>query len=146
MTDYSYLEGTVKHNPLGGREQITYRILGKSPLFRFTGAFIDSTVGVVAITQKCDLRFGPYVFKFMSHEEQSDCAVYVLKNPRGYLAFFLYHSTRVLDLIYRRSIITLAVWRLAEFRRDTIPTWRDIYILKKLETWTLNLLPPSAKP
>lgn len=34
---------------------------------------------------------------------------------------------RLLNLVYRRSIVTLAVWRLADYHQATTPSWVDIH-------------------
>ena len=44
----------------------------------------------------------------------------------------LYKLTRWLDVIYRRAIITLYVWRLARYQQAAIPTWRDVNALRWL--------------
>lgn len=39
--------------------------------------------------------------------------------------------SRILDLVYRRMVITAAVWRLAKYHEAAIPTWRDVYALDR---------------
>jgi hypothetical protein len=126
MMQTSVLEVTRRTNAIGKIEQYTYKIIGKSPLIKISGDFIGDNM-----TQKRDLILGPYRLKFVDYEYHSDVATYALKSPLGHVLAFFYHATRWLDLIYRRTIITLAVWRLAEFHNGYIPSWRDIKILKR---------------
>lgn len=39
---------------------------------------------------------------------------------------------RTLDLVYRRLVITAAVWRLAHFHEGALPIWRDVYVLERV--------------
>ena len=50
----------------------------------------------------------------------------------SWVRIIVYRMTRVFDLAYRRFIITLAVWRLANYHDGRIPTWRDINILRRV--------------
>lgn len=56
--------------------------------------------------------------------------------PDGFRAAFLVAikpRLRTLDLIYRRLIITAAVWHLAAYSEMTVPTYDDLYAVKWLK-------------
>jgi hypothetical protein len=126
--DTSMLHVTVRTNELGVREALNYEWRGKSPYIRLSGNLIEDDV---AITQKRDLVFGPYRLKFVEYYRAEDIGLYVRADKLGALRVTLYRLTRLLDLIYRRCIITLAVWGLAKYSQVSIPSWRDIYIFKR---------------
>lgn len=125
----AYIEASVKTNALGKREAITYTWKGESPYVRITwGLLSDIAPGVQAPER---LQLGPYRLLFVEDEYHWGTAIYVQEDRFGALRVALYKSTRLLDLIYRRTIITLAVWRLADFNPAAIPSWKDIKALKR---------------
>lgn len=127
MTDYSYLEVTRHINPLGETEQYTYKWIGKSPYVKIGWMFLRE----FDKDHKKEIQFGPYKLLKVDDEPWHDDVLFVRKDNLSALRVALYKSTRLLDLIYRRLIITLAVWRLAEFHEMCIPSWRDIKIFKR---------------
>jgi hypothetical protein len=124
----AYIKGTVQTNALGKRESITYEWEGKSPYVRASHGFLYDLV-----SDYCPetLQLGPYRLLKVEDEPWLDTVLYVRSDRFGALRVALYKSTRLLDLIYRRLIITLAVWRLADFHEATVPTWKDIRALKR---------------
>lgn len=48
----------------------------------------------------------------------------------GNIRIIVYKSTRWLDLIYRRLIITASVWKLADYDPTAYPYWGDLHIVK----------------
>lgn len=48
------------------------------------------------------------------------------------LRLLWHRASKFLDLAYRHFIITLAIWRLADYDSAVIPTWQDIYLVKRL--------------
>ncbi len=124
----AYLRFTVKTNPLGIRESLTAEWDGKSPYTYISWRFLGDIVGIGGETN--EIQIGPYKLLRIEHDELSEKVLYVRKDKLGALRVALYKSTRLLDLIYRRLIVTLAVWRLAEFSIAVLPSWRDIKALK----------------
>lgn len=55
--------------------------------------------------------------------------------PRSWLMVAIYRGSRWVDLIYRRLIVTAAVWGLADwcFNTGELPTWRALHIAKCFE-------------
>jgi hypothetical protein len=123
------IEVTVKTNEVGIREATTYRWAGKSP-------YIEITWDMIRTLYKPgddinEIQIGPYKLLFVEDKPQWDSRLYVRKDKLGALRVFFYRSTRWLDLVYRRLIITLAVWGMADYHRSTVPGWRDIKALKR---------------
>lgn len=123
------IETSVKTNPLGKQEAINYAWKGKSPYVRITGELVKRLGPYQPFPES--LEIGPYKLLLIEKEPWIDCALYVRSDRVGALRAALYRSTRLLDLIYRHLIITLAVWQLADFHQGYIPTWRDIKALKR---------------
>lgn len=59
--------------------------------------------------------------------------VYVMLESHHAAAYAQWRRiVRIADLIYRRCIITLAVWGLADYHAAIIPSWRDIHAARWL--------------
>ena len=130
MIDAAYLEVEVKTNPLGKIEQQTYKWKGNSPYTYISWPLLGDIVGIGGDT--IEVQVGPYKLLKIEHDHSRGAVSYVRKDKFGALRVALYKSTRLLDLVYRRLVITLAVWKLAEFTPGCIPSWKDIKILKRL--------------
>ena len=100
----------------GDRVSISWELLGIEP-------------NKLKIGDKIKL-FPPFVLRVVGYGGfgYSDCI-----RDRGFITdviVFIYKYTRILDLIYRRAIITLCVWRLARYQQAAVPTWRDVHALR----------------
>ncbi len=58
-----------------------------------------------------------------------------MDNPLWRLIYLWHRLTPILDLAYRRFIITLSVWRLADYSDQAIPHYSDIHIIKRIRSW-----------
>lgn len=59
--------------------------------------------------------------------------IYVMReSPQAAAYAWWRRAVRLADLCYRRCIITLAVWRLADYHEAILPSWRDIRVVKRL--------------
>lgn len=128
---YATLLVTEQTNPLGIKEKREYQWEGKSPYVRVSlyGRWFPD---VEKINGDKEIQIGPYrLLQIDDGRFYSDYLLYVRKDKFGALRVWFYKATRLLDLIYRRAIITLAVWRLADYHEATVPTWRDIKFLKR---------------
>lgn len=126
--DTAKIVATVKTNSIGIRESITYEWIGKTPYTIITGCAL-SDMGFVDFPEK--LIIGPYHLLKLGDKFDVDAAEYVRADKLGSIRVFFYRITRALDLIYRRLIITLAVWKLADYDPSRIPSWRNIRLLKR---------------
>ena len=121
MEDVSRFEVTRQTNQLGKLEWV-----GKSPYVRMSYDLLWD-LGYKDREYPKKAQVGPYRLLFVEYEPcLGDFALYVRQDRLGALRVFLYRATRWLDLVYRRLIITLAVWNMAEYHAGYIPSWRDI--------------------
>lgn len=75
---------------------------------------------------------GPFRVKVTRHLVACDAIEVVRQGSLlSKIKYFYHRSIPTIDLIYRRAIITLAVWRLATCETWELPTWRDVKIFKK---------------
>jgi hypothetical protein len=129
MKDIAYIKITVQTNSLGVREAVNYEWGGKSP-YTYISPPVFITPEIKKINGDKEIQIGPYRLLKVKDAYHLDCALYVRKDKLGALRVALYKSNRLFDMIYRRLIITLAVWKLADFSEARVPTWQDIYLLK----------------
>lgn len=79
------------------------------------------------------INIGPFQLKVIDQELLWHDNYIVARNGwKTQLRYMLHRTTKVLDKIYRRLIITAAVWGLADYHDALVPSWRDVYLLKKL--------------
>lgn len=132
LQDVAWLKFTVTTNPLGVRDSLTVDWDGKSPYTYISNLRLDEFNAVTRLIRGRDeIQVGPYRLLKVADELATDMVLYVRKDKFGAIRVRLYKATHLLDLIYRRAIITLAVWKLAEYHPSMIPSWRDIKLLKK---------------
>jgi hypothetical protein len=131
MLETAYLQVTVKTNAIGKREAINYEWVGESPYVRIGWHLLSEIVGFGG-GDRTKIQIGPYKLLRVQDDPAWDSVLYVRADKLGALRVALYKSTRLLDLFYRRLIVTLAVWNLAEFTPAAIPSWRDIKLIERL--------------
>ena len=113
---------------------MTYKWVGDSP-YTYIDRFTIEDLYPGKIPDR--ILIGPYSLLKISDEHFRDSVLFVRQDPvLGWLRVQVYRMTRLLDLIYRRFIITLAVWNLADREMATIPGWQDIRLIQKLSRVT----------
>lgn len=127
MTNENYADviAHASYDFRGKREQVTYEIRGGAPLVFVSPKFLDDLNykgGVLAL--------GPYRLRRVETEDMFSCTFVREDYPLWRLVVMLYKATRIFDLAYRRFILTLAVWRLASFSAQTVPSLSDIYAVQ----------------
>lgn len=128
MNNTAFIEVTVKTNPLGKREAVNHRWVGDSAYTTIDWLVLDDMN--VPLDKAKRIQIGPYKLIEVEKEYAFGRSLYVRSDKLGWLRVAFYKSTRLLDLIYRRIIITLAVWNLAEFSPMRVPDWTDIKAVK----------------
>lgn len=123
-----YIEVTITRNALGVEEK-SYTLAG-GPLF-----YIDyNTLSREGFeTRKDTIQVGPYklrVIEFFGYEGRLLCTSE--NNPYFRLIVLWHKLSRVLRRINARLIITCAVWGLAEYRPECVPSWGQIYFIRWL--------------
>lgn len=73
---------------------------------------------------------GPYRFRVVERDMLSGMMICAVDNWFAPIRIGLYRSTRWLDGIYRRLIITAYVWGLATYGEWAMPTWRDLKVVQ----------------
>ena len=102
--DYSYIKTTQQRNLFGVPEIINHEWVGESPFVSISGDMIE---GIADYHQRHNsIVIGPYKLRFVERFLHSDTYVYVKDSPYGRLLEFGYKSTRWLDLVYRRVLMT----------------------------------------
>lgn len=129
MRDTSWVNVTVQRSPLGMLESQTYEWRGKSPYIRIRYDVVRE-MGHRSFPDR--IQMGPYRLLKVESYPWEDVALYVRHDRWGRARVAAYRLTRWFDLIYRRTIITLAVWHLADFHEVAVPCWSDIHILRKI--------------
>lgn len=128
--DYSYIEGTRFYNN-GQLERVEYKWVGTSPYVHVSKELLESTKWDVPEKR---LRIGGYKLVVIEREFWRDCYLCVrVNNWFSWLLVYWQPTKRILETVYRRSIITLAVWGLARWDRNAIPSASDIYLVQRIK-------------
>lgn len=125
---YGNIEITVKQNNLGAIESRSFKWVGGS----------KTTIPFHAFQQDYVVRSGNYVFigpyrcaiideNYWSYELIRMDSVFT------WLVVFWYRLSKIFQLIYSRLILTCAVWNLAEYNANTIPSYLDLHIVKYIK-------------
>jgi len=78
-------------------------------------------------------KVGPYKFRTVSYDFWADSIVAIQEKwPLWWIAVAWHRSSKLLDIFYRRIIVTLAVWRLADYHEATVPYIGDIHIVQRI--------------
>jgi hypothetical protein len=128
MMEYSYIETSAEYSSTGHLQRINHKIIGNSPYVRI---FLDVIYELGYDHAPDTLILGKV--KMYLINRTGDVFNYAISNRLGRLRVWLHKITDILDLIYRRSIITLSVWGAAEIENGSIPSWRDIKVFKKYD-------------
>lgn len=129
MKDFSDIQVTREYNSVGALEKQTYKTVGKSPYFRFSWWELNRMGYYKGIPK--EICLGQYKFVFVERDLFDPYIVYTLKKGFYWLRVLQSPMLKMLDVIYRRIIITLAVWNLATYNAARLPCWRDIKLFKK---------------
>lgn len=115
----------------GGLEQLTYRWEGGEVVC--ISYCLCSKLGFDAKNRGPGDVFsiGPYRLRVVWTDPVPPYAVFAVRDGLGaWRRSVWYAISSRLESVYRRLIITAAVWGLAEYNAATIPTWRDLYVVK----------------
>ena len=116
-------QGDIK----GGVERETYEIEG-GPYVAISRSFDDYPT-------KPGGKFmvGPYKLRTISYDFCADTIIATQEKwPLWWVAVAWHRVNKLIDIFYRRMIVTLAVWRLADYYEATVPYIGDIHIVKRI--------------
>ncbi len=128
MRDTALILTQVKFNALGQREQVTFQWVGESPYTYITGVALDD-LGIK--DEDKSFWIGPYRLVKLERYVDRDEWLCIRSDWQYAWRVPIYRSTRWLDWAYRRLIVVLAVFELADYHQYAIPSWRDIHALKR---------------
>lgn len=130
MSDFGYIETTVKHNAIGVLEDASYKLVGGP-------RFIISDLAYNDIDKSGDIvRIGPYRLRVIERDCNSPSIICVnYEYPLWWMFVLAYRSSVMARVAYSRLIITLAVWGLAKYNPACVPSINDIYFVRKIKGW-----------
>lgn len=122
---------TRRSHALNGPIQHTFRWEGDDTAYISAHAIQVPPPAIGATVQ-----IGPFLVRVLDYEVLMDRML--VSRERGLktdLRYLWHRAARGFDLIYHRSILTLAVWGLAEYQHYRVLSWRDVHALKRLAQW-----------
>lgn len=125
----------------GGLERIDY-LFEDGPYLRISGRMIEEIVPDPLmqfnhpLEQGRKIEVGPYRFRVLEYELMSDIYLTIQdKWPLWWLAVAWHKINKLPDLFYRRLIVTLAIWKLADYSGATVPYIGDVHLVQKVKRW-----------
>ena len=108
-------------------------------------AYIDQRFmekeGIHEVPQLGDIiNIGPFQLRVIDKKLWGFNYIVARNGWKARLRYVLHRTIKVLDKSYRRLIVTAAVWGLADYHDASIPTWRDVYLLRGLSEWIMRHL------
>ncbi len=124
-----FIEVIEKWNVFGRLELVSLEWQG-GPLLELGEPITRFNIG--AIQKGNRVTVGPYRLRLVENNDYPPFWFRYIREDSlmGWLYFIWHRATRPLDGIYRRSILTLAIWGLARYGEATSPHWRDIHALR----------------
>jgi hypothetical protein len=120
---------------LGCVERYEYAWEGKSPITTL-GAFLvlQHVQRPADAVEKGVFTIGPFRLRVLEIDRPCGMHVKAIRtdSPFWFLVWAVYRATPILRQVYFRSIITLAVWGLADFHNDTTPSLHDIHCVNRV--------------
>lgn len=101
-------------------ERVDYVCEG-GPYYHIAGNFIS-----VNHTSKGIITLGGIRFRIVDFYPHKDAYLVRIEGRMAVVNYWLRRLTKKLDLVYRRLILTAAVWNLATIREGYILSWRDL--------------------
>lgn len=127
-----WLTRNVIDNPLGAIEQYRYVI---APMSEYKGGqivvgisrlYLGNEIGAVKLGTV--IGIGGYRFRVFDPDWLVDAYIGVQESDAAWLLSLVYPVLSFAEKIYRRLIVTAAVWGLADYYQGRIPVWQDLHI------------------
>ena len=122
----------TKHSDIrGGVERLTYEF-EDGPYIAISGCLYPE-IGTCPPKIGDKVELGPYKFRVLESNLYTDTVFAIQEKwPLWWVAVAWHRSNKLLDIFYRRMIVTLAVWRLADYSEATVPYIGDIHIVQRI--------------
>jgi hypothetical protein len=132
-----FIEVTVHYDALGGVERYDYKWIGGDVAKFSEQLLLDADPSEVRYDKfprrpGDRFEFGPFKLRVLKEPEWTAITAIRERGLITDLRLLWHRFGKLLDIAYRRFIVTLAVWRLAERNEGAIPTWRDVHALRRL--------------
>jgi len=73
---------------------------------------------------------GPFVLRCLAEQFEADAVIACREHPiTAPLRYAWYRAGQTIGRVYRRIILTFAVWGLAWYDPSRFPSWQDVYML-----------------
>jgi hypothetical protein len=72
---------------------------------------------------------GPYRVRVIRCDFMLDAVTVVPEEPRAWGDLLTSLTAQLIERVYRRLILTAAIWGLANCDPSTLPTWRDLHVI-----------------
>lgn len=129
-------------SPLGVVERREYHWKG-GPTIYVSGAFLYYGSEILKVGDSISLiKIGPYRLRLIDQNPSRDEYRYVREDYAfWWIVVGWHHFNRMLDLTYRRVIIVLSIFKLADLTQAQYPSWRDIHLVHKIRRWIQKCSP-----
>lgn len=81
------------------------------------------------------LHIGQFRLRVVDHYPPWRGLIVVRDDWRGGMHYLVYRALYRFDGIYRRLILTLYVWELADYHEAAVPSLNDIHLVKRFKKW-----------
>lgn len=115
----------------GGLERVEWEWQG-GDLAYFSRKWIHQ--GIAQISRDI-INVGPFRLRIITQCWEWPGWIVAKDGLKARLIYRIYRCVRHTEIVYRRMILTAAVWHLAEYHQVIAPSWRDIYALDKMARW-----------
>ena len=127
-----YLEVTRTY--VDNKEYRFYKLLGGNKVDVSIDDIYLANPHLKAIPKQ--ITIGTYKLRVMELDYSQNVAHCVaMKTPLSYVPVILYKAGILIDVIYRKLILTMGIWGLADCYSHTVPSYRDIKLVRKLKEW-----------
>jgi len=128
MKTYGRIEITDHHNVFGKLEKRDFKWIGESH------EILIWAYSTIAKYDEKTIKYGPYILRIIDTNPLcGEIHCVRLDYPFWWFIVFMHRIGSVFRLTGARIVVTLAVWRLADFSDGYIPNINDIHAIQKIK-------------
>lgn len=105
-----------------GKEAVRYKWMGGRV------AHISRHVCDTPIKVGQSFKVGPFRLRIVDYCPWDNTVKAIRIRGISRLLYYFYRATPALEKVYRRLIITAAIWGCADYNSATVPDWRDLHM------------------